>query len=166
MITIANSTLALPFSARVSTTDVKPGMIVTFIQGTASGEQPQVRKATLAEIQDATVPKGIVEYFKPDSTDVDFDVDPATQALTLEDTTIPQNAQVTVWMGKPVVTYYGAVLAADLAPATVREATKVGFDADTNFPAAYLGSATDGREICTGFIYRVDGPAITIAFSL
>ena len=170
MITVRNADLALPVSARTGAADMKPGMLVKFAAGAASGDQPTVVRAVAADIDSwkaGALTLGIVDYNKQDSQDVDFDVNVAAQTLTAQDNTIPQDAQVVVWLGKPVIAYHSSMLEASLAPATVREPQAVAFLASTSKPTAYNGAATNtGEENYVGFVYRVDGPEVTIAFSL
>ena len=166
MITVRNADMALSLSARASTADLQPGMIVVFVVSAASGDQPKVRKATNLEIADVTIPKGIVDFIVDDSEAVDFTINTVTQALTEVSNVIPINSQVNVWMGKLVIAYTAANLSATLAPATVREATKVAFDADTAFPREYLAGQTDGGQIPMGIVYRVDGPEVTLLITV
>jgi hypothetical protein len=165
MITIRNAKTAQSVSARASTADLKPGMIVAFVAGAANGDQPKVRKATIAEIADATVLKGIVDYIPADSDAVDFTIVPATQVLTPVDDTIPLDAQVNVWFNKPIVAYHESKLPAGLKPTTQREGTKVAFDGDTALPAAYNAGGADGTQVIMGMVYRNDGPEMTIVFT-
>lgn len=167
MITVRNADTVQSVSARASTADLQPGMIVAFVQGTASGEQPKVRKATAAEIIDATVMKGVVDFIPDNNEFVDFDVNTVTGGLTAKSDVIPVDSQVNVWMGPClVIAYSDDVLPSGLKSATVREASKVGFDGDTAFPGVYASGATDGLQSAKGMVYRVDGPEVTLIVSL
>ena len=167
MITIRNEDKALSLSARASTADLVSGMIVVAVQGAASGDQPKVRKATAAEIKDVKVQKFIVEYDAPDSTEVDFNINTVTQGLTPIAKTIPLNAQVNIWMGTVVIAYHESLLPAGFKAADAREASPVVFDSDTNLPAAYsAGGSTDATDTVEGFVYRVDGPEVTLVVKL
>jgi hypothetical protein len=161
MITVRDRSAAISFSARTGEAGLVAGMLVKFVAGSASGEQPKVVKATGADMADATVKKGIVDYIQPDSLDVDFDINVVTQALTAQAKTIPLNAQVNVWMGTIVLGYHESLLPATLKPAVVREPAVVGFDGATNLPALAVDA-----EIDNGFVYRIDGPEVTMVFSL
>lgn len=166
MITIRNEDKALSLSARASTADLVSGMVVVAVQGAASGDQPKVRKATAAELADVKVQKFIVEYDAPDSNEVDFDINVVTQGLTPIAKTIPQNAQVNIWMGTLVIAYHETLLPAGFKAANAREAAQVAFDGDTNLPAAYNAAGSDGTQIVSGLVYRVDGPEVTLVVKL
>lgn len=162
MITIRNADLAQSVSARASTADLTPGMVVAFVQGDASGDQPKVRKATTAELTDATVQKGIVDFIQPDSQDVDFNYNVVSQALTPIAKTIPQGAQVNVWFGTLVIAYHDSLLPAGLKSTTIRETAKVAFDSTTALPAVYNGAGANGTNGYVGMVYRVDPVEVTL----
>lgn len=166
MITIRNEDKALSLSARASTNDLQSGMVVVAVPGTASGDQPKVRKATAAEIADTKVQKFIVEYDAPDSQEVDFDINVQTQGLTALTKLIPQDAQVNIWMGTVVIAYHDSVLPVGFKSTDAREADKVSFDGDTALPAAYNNAGADGTQIVVGLVYRVDGPEVTLVVKL
>lgn len=159
MITIRNRDVAIGLSARASTADLTPGMIVVMVGGDASGDQPKVRKATAGELADSLVQKFIVDWAPDDSTDVDFTVDPATGDLTAESQVIPADTQVTVFMGTLVIAYHEDVLPATLV--ATREPVRVGFDSATNLPSI----AADAELDC-GFKYRIDGPEHTFVINI
>lgn len=168
MITVRNRDTALSLSARAGAV-LKPGQVVKFAAGAASGDQPTVVAVTAADLDAAaagTLTIGIVDYVQPDSQDVDFDVNVVTQGLTAQAKTIPSGAQCNVWTNKPVIAYHSSVLDASLAPATVREPQKVAFLVSNGLPAAHNAAAVDtGAENYMGFVYRVDGPEVTIVFT-
>lgn len=168
LFTIRNRDHALALAARASTADLKTGMVVVFVQGGASGDQPQVRKATGAELADATVQKGIVWYrAKEDDADIDFTWDPATNSMTVKAAAlIPLNAQVTVLTGKVIVAYHKSLLPAGLLPGTVRETAKIAFDSATNFPGVYNAGGANGLQIAVGSVFRIDGPEVTMVVVL
>jgi hypothetical protein len=166
MITVRNADNAHSIAARAGAAGLRPGMVVKFAQGAASGDQPTVVKAVAADMSDATVLKGIVDFVQHDSQFVDFTVNQVTQVLTAVDDTIANGEQVNVWMGKIVIAYHDADLPTLLKSATVRESAKVAFDADTSFPAEYLTGQTDGRQVATGMVYRVDGPEVTLLLNV
>lgn len=167
MITVRNPSAALSVSARTAAaTAFVPGMIVKFAQGTASGDQPTVVAPLAADMSDAKVLKGIVDFVTADSQDVDFTINPATQALTLLSEVIPAGSQVNVWMGKIVIAYNNANLPAALQGGTVREATTVTFSNATQLPAVYNAAGTDGSQVVVGMVYRVDGPEVTMIITL
>lgn len=174
MFTVRNSDHALSLSARTATADLKAGMIVAFVQNTSTvaGEQPLVRKATLAEITDPTIQKGLVDFIVEDSLAVDFDISLVDQ--TLSPTTnahnatpvIPLGSQVNVWMGKLVVSYHSADLPAALLPTAVREGARVAFNNTTNLPAIYNSGGADGSQTPVGIVYRIDGPEVSMLVTL
>jgi hypothetical protein len=167
MITIRDRSKALSLSARASTADLQTGMIVVMVQGAASGDQPKVRRATAAEIQDVKVQKFIVEYDAPDSLEVDYVIDPATQLLTAQPRPIAVNAQVNIFMGILVIAYTEDVLPAGFKAANIRESVQMSYDATTSFPAAYsAGGTANGTDTPKGHAYRVDGPEVTFIVRL
>lgn len=169
MITVRNAETCQSVSARAGQANLKPGMVVKFAAGAASGDQPTVVAVTAADLDAATagtITLGIVDYVQPDSLDTDFTIDPATQVLTPVAKTIPNGAQVNVWMNKPIIGYHKDDLDASLDPATVREPQKVAFLVANGMPAAFNAAAVDtGAENYMGFVYRVDGPEVTLLFA-
>jgi hypothetical protein len=165
MITIRNEDKALSLSARAGVV-LTPGQVVKLAPGTASGDQPTVVLATIADLSDVTVQKFIVDYVQPDSLDVDFDINPSTQALTPIAKTIPSGAQCNIWYGTVVVAYHETLLPAGFKAANAREADKAAFDGDTGLPGKYASGAVDGLQAAKGFVYRVDGPEVTFSFTL
>lgn len=168
MITVRNQSVALSVSARTAAaTAFVPGMIVKFAQGPASGEQPTVVAPLAADMSDAKVLKGIVDFVTADSQDVDFTLNPATQALVLLSEVIPAGSQVNVWLGKLVIAYNEANLPAGFKAANVREGTtQITFSNTTQLPAPFNGAGTDGTQIVVGAVYRVDGPEVTMIITL
>jgi hypothetical protein len=172
MITIRNADTTLSLSARTATADLIAGMIVAFVQSTASGDQPKVRKATIAEISDPTVVKGIVDFIVDDSLAVDFDISLIDQSLSPTvnihnaNMVIPLNAQVNVWLGKVVIAYHSSNLPAALKSGTVREGMKLSFAGGTNLPALYASGGVDGSQTPVGMVYRVDGPEVTMLITI
>jgi hypothetical protein len=164
MITIRNQDTALAFTAVTGEAGLKNGMVVKFVQGNAQGDVPKVVKAAAADLDDAKVKKGIVLYAFEDSLTVDFDINLANSTLSAISMEIPNGAQVAVFTGKPVVAYHSSALDSSINIATIREGALIGFDGTTGFPGLHAPAETDGRENYVGWVYRVDGPELTIAF--
>lgn len=172
MITIRNEDKALSLSARASTADLVTGMLVVMVQAAASGDQPLVRKATEAEMENPAIRKFIVEYDYPDSQDVDFEINTVTQALTPIAKLIPEGAQVNVWTGDLVIAYHESAIPTTLE--ATREGTAFGFDQATNLPAVVADSDlttfpdTGGAAtvVPIGIKYRIDGPEHTFLMRL
>lgn len=172
MIVIRNQDQALSLSARAETADLQSGMLVVMVEAANAGDQPLVRKATQGEMTNPAVRKFIVDYDAEDSQEVDFTIDPVTQALTPITKVIPIDAQVTAWTGDLVIAYHEAVLPASVE--AIREGTAAGFDSATNFPCVVAdadsptfpdtgGTAT---VVHPALKYRIDGPEHTFLVRL
>jgi len=119
------------------------------------------------------VPLGIVTYVQEDSQYVDMDMavsftDPAN-ILTVGSDLIPLGALVTVWQGTIILGYHSSKLANGLAIGTLREPTKVAFQfanhptfGNCALPHTYLAGQSDGRQVARGYVYRNDGPEVTL----
>lgn len=167
MLTVRDYRLAQSLTARAKTgASLKPGMVVVMEQGASSQDPPVVSKATVEDIGDATVQKFIVDYLQPDSLDVDFTWDPSTYGLTPENVVIPDEAQVNIWSGKIVVGYHDSALPTALQSANAVVADKVGFSTATGFPAKYDAAGAAGEDTYFGYVYRVDGPEVTMVLDL
>lgn len=166
MITLRNTDLATSVSARAADATLVPGMVVKLVQGAASGDQPKVSKASAADLADATIQKGIVDFIQPDSQAVDFTYDVNSQGLTPIAQTIPAGAQVNVWIGKMVIAYHDSLLPAGLLSTAVREASKVAFDSTTSMPGVYNAAGANGLNVFVGTVYRVDPKEVTMIVTL
>lgn len=146
------------------------GMAVTLIQGTAKGEPCQVRKATAADLADATLVKGIVTYVPDNDLAVGFIIDPTDEGLTKNtesDNTyeIPAAAHCVFWYNKPVVGFHQNAVDAALTVSSTREGTKLAFDGDSSKLTAYASGQTDGRQIYLGTaLQNEDGVELTVLF--
>lgn len=158
----------------VASEALEVGQLVAVIQGTAKGEPVQVRAATVADIQDDTVVKGIVDYIPDNDLAVDFIIDPTAAgssgflALNTEDdntTDIPSGAACVMWHGRPVVAFDANSVDAALDLGAIREGAKLAFDGDSAKLAAYNGGGVDGTEVFMGVLYRHEGPEITVLFT-
>jgi hypothetical protein len=159
MIVIRNRDHSLAFAARAGT-GLRTGMVVKFSGTTANGTL-QVAKATLADLEDATVSKGVVWFRDKDNTEVDFEADPTGVSLVAIAKDIPENAQVTVYTGKLAIAWHKSLLPTALVNAA--PLTKVTVDPTTGFPAvAGPGDAEVDPDPVFGMIERKDGPEITL----
>lgn len=147
---------------------LETGMVVVAIRGTAKGEPLQVRKATAADIGNANLKKGIVDYI-PEYTDTvsDFIVNPVTKQLSVntgEGSTakIPAGAQCVQWTEKPVVGYSRFSVDTSIVNAwnTIREPDLVTVGANAR-PATSTGAV---GEAVVGRVEQHDGFEISVEF--
>jgi hypothetical protein len=164
MITLRNTDMALAFTALAGEAGLTPGMIVKFVQGTSSGDAPKVVKAAAADLDDAKIKKGIVHFAFEDSQEVDFDINVGTSTLTAQAKTIPAGGQVTVFTGRPVIAYHKSALDSSITFGSLREGAQIGFDGTTGLPGLFAAGEAGGRENYMGWVYRMDGAEVTIAF--
>lgn len=138
------------------------GMLVKFVQNTATGLEPKVMKALEADYDDPDVLKGVVQHIPLDDENrVDYVLNPATQSYTLNTGTdnthvIASGTKVTVWFDVPIIGVHKFLLDPSLDLAVAREGDLVTFDSATSKLAAYDVNTAD-RDVPFGIIYRVEG---------
>jgi phosphatidate phosphatase APP1 len=167
MITVRNPTAAHALTV-VTSVAMEVGQIAALIQGTAAGEPVQVRIATAADLDDATIVKGVVDFILDDDLAVDYIKNPATGARSVNtgsDGTqaIPAGAAVAFWYNKPIIGFAEEDVDDTLDITAVREGAKVAALAASGKLVAYNAAAVNtGAENYLGTIYRNEGPEITV----
>lgn len=146
------------------------GMCVYLAAPANDGDPCKVMKATATQTGDATVEKGIVFYVQDNDLAVDYILNPATNARTLNTgndatTVIPSGALCTFWYDKPVVGYTEDSVDSSMDFASVGAGTKVAFLGSTSKLAEYLVGQSSGIEDYMGIIYEHDGAEITVMFT-
>lgn len=173
MITVRNPTDASALTV-IASEAMEVGMLVAVIQGTAKGEPVQVRKAVEADIEDATVLKGIVDFIPDDDLAVDFLIDPtaagtssflATNTESDNTRTIPAESACVLWYNKPIIGFHSSAVDAALDFSVVREPAKLAFDPASSKLTNYDPAGTLGTQIFFGTLYRHEGPEITVVFT-
>jgi hypothetical protein len=145
------------------------GMGVKLVQGTAKGEPCQVSKLTAADMDDATLMKGIVTHIQDDDEVVDFIYNPVDASLTLNTgsdntTNIAAGTNCVFWYGKPVVVLHGSVVDATLNVATVREGAKVAINTGTSKIGLY-NSGAPAQDAFIGTVYQTNGTDVQVIVS-
>lgn len=168
MITIRNPKQCQSLTV-VAGAALKVGQLVKLVQGTASGEPPQVTTPAAADYKDADVFLGVVYYVPDDDEAVDFVIDTNDSSLTVNTdadntTDIASGEECTFWFDKPIIGFTEDSLSAD-ASATIaitdREGAAVCFN--TNDALLDLAGATlDVNDVTQGMIYRNEGAELTV----
>lgn len=168
MITIRN-----PNEARARTVvageDLEVGMFVKLVQGAAKGDPPKVMKVAEADIADAEVMVGIVDFIPDDDLAVDYNID-TNQNLTVNtgsDNTfkVPSGSLCVFWYGQPIVGFAKSAVDPTYQASfdAAREADVLAIDSDTAKLAAYDASAVDTtRDEVVGVLYQHEGAEITV----
>jgi len=151
---------------------LKVGQLVKLVQGTATGEPPQVTAATTGDYKDDTIVKGIV-YFVPDDDEaVDWIIDPNDSSLTVNTgadntTDIASGSLCTFWFDKPIVGFTVDSLSADASATiaiTAREGVKIAFNTNDHLIDVYNAASTDVVDTYRGTVYRNEGAEVTVLF--
>ena len=171
MITIRNPMQCQSLTV-VAGAALKVGQLVKLVQGTASGEPPQVTTPAAADYKDEEVRLGVVYYVPDDDEAVDFIIDPNDSSLTVNTdadntTDIPSGAECTFWFDKPIIGFTADSLSSD-ASATIaitdREGASVCFNTNDGLLDLF-GITADVNDTYMGAIYRNEGAELTVLLS-
>jgi hypothetical protein len=167
MITIRNPRDARAVTV-IAAVDLRVGEVALLVQGDSAGEPPKVRKASAAELADATLIKGVVDFIVDNDEAVDFTRDPASVGSlalnTGDDNTviIPAGSACVIWHGHPIIGFHSSAVDASLDFATAREGLRVAFSSVSSRLVAYNGAGDDGADVYMGTVYQNEGPELTV----
>lgn len=171
MVTIRN-----PNEARARTVvageALENGMFVKLVQGAVKGDPPKVMKITSkAEMNDATLIKGVVMYIPDNDLTTDFvmtNLDPQYPANVLNTGAdsahkIPLGANCVLWMDKPIFGFHKLALDAGAAAGfdSIREGDKVAVHVDSAKLTLHDGADVK-RDVYVGTVYQHEGAEITV----
>jgi hypothetical protein len=168
LVTIRNPEMAHNRTV-VAKVALKNGMVAKLVQGTAKGEPCQVDKFASADLSDASIVKGIVTFVPDNDLTVDFILNPANEALTLNtgaddnSTDIAAGSLCVFWYNKPLVGYHSSMVDASLVFSTAREGDKIAVKETTAIVGAY-NSGDTSLDVAVGTIYEHEGAEVTILF--
>ncbi len=170
LVTISNPEMAHNRTV-IANADIPIGSICKLMQAANVGDPCKVAVANEAALEDATIMKGIVTYVADNDLSVDFIINPANEALTVntesdKTTVIPSGSLCLFWYNKPVVRVHQSVVHSTIDFDTVREGAKIGVEQTNGKLALYVapgGGVTADHFI--GTLYEHEGAEITIILS-